>query len=206
MKKAKKASKHAFFIQQRTRGSSEGSEVTLEVPDELTLKILNEGAGVIPEVLDELSDYSSCSSFDSEFVVKVILSDEADVTEKADQSKKTDDQKAEEEHVGNQGGNKQAGDAQAEFLNDNPDVNVNEVFKDPDEPEVQSMVDFPITQAKLAEQRTPLVDTTITLIPDLTMVSPTQPPATQLKRSKIKRILKKSKRSESQVDVGKLLD
>ncbi|GJT18791.1 hypothetical protein Tco_0877497 [Tanacetum coccineum] len=120
MKKAKKASKHAFFIQQHIRGSSEGSRVTLKVHDELTLKSLNEGASVIPEVLDEPSDYSSCSSFDSEFVVEDISSDEADVTEKADQSKKTDDQKVKEEHVGNQRGNEQARDVQAKVHDSEP--------------------------------------------------------------------------------------
>ncbi|GJW68445.1 hypothetical protein Tco_0122869 [Tanacetum coccineum] len=66
------------------------------------------------------------------------------------------------------------------------------------------MVDVPVTQAKLDEQRLPLVDITVTLIPDTTTVSPTQPPLTQQKRSKIKRILEKSKRPESQVDVGEL--
>ncbi|GJU38402.1 hypothetical protein Tco_1191359 [Tanacetum coccineum] len=206
------------FLLTPTRGSGEGSGVTPEVPDELTLKSLNEGVGVTPEVLDEPINHSSSSSSDSEFTVKDISSDEVTVK-----------QAGEEEHGDGQGGNEQAGDAQADvrmteplvekpeatkfstsltlssvefmsqFLNDNPDVTVNEVLKDPVEPEIQSMVDVPVTQAKLAEQRPPLVDTTVTLIPDTTIVSPTQP-----KRIKIKRILKKSKRMESQVDVGKL--
>ncbi|GJU92093.1 hypothetical protein Tco_1304516 [Tanacetum coccineum] len=211
------------FLLTPTRGSGEGSGVTPEVPDELTLKSLNEGVGVTPEVLDEPINHSSSSSSDSEFTVKDISSDEVTVK-----------QAGEEEHGDGQGGNEQAGDAQADvcmteplvekpeatkfstsltlssvefmsqFLNDNPDVTVNEVLKDPVEPEIQSMVDVPVTQAKLAEQRPPLVDTTVTLIPDTTTVSPTQPPPTQPKRSKIKRILKISKRMESQVDVGEL--
>ncbi|GKE11412.1 hypothetical protein Tco_1414963, partial [Tanacetum coccineum] len=163
------------------KGSGEGYRVTLEVPDELTLKRSNEGAGVIPEVLDDLSDYSNTSSFDSEFIVEDISSDESDVTKKADESNKMDDEKAKEEHVRNQGENEQAGDAQAEvhafepqsekpettkvsssrtlssteftsqFLNDNPDVNINEVLKDPVKPKVQSMVDIPVQQVKLTE-------------------------------------------------------
>nr|GEY98486.1 hypothetical protein [Tanacetum cinerariifolium] len=130
------------LFQQRSRGSSEGSGVTSEVLDELTLKSSNEGARVIPEVPDEPTD----------------------------ESKKIDVEKDEEEHDGNQRGNQQAGDAQAEghasktqsenpkatkvcsrmtlssveftsqFLNDNPDVTVNEVLKDSIEPEVQSMI------------------------------------------------------------------
>ncbi|GKB82542.1 hypothetical protein Tco_0949437 [Tanacetum coccineum] len=91
-----------------------------------------------------------------------------------------------------------------QFLNDNPDVTINEVLKDPVKLEVQSMVDVPVTQEKPAEQRPPLVDTTITLIPDTTTVSPTKPPLTQPKIRKLKRILKKSKIPESQADVGEL--
>ncbi|GJY98711.1 hypothetical protein Tco_0516141 [Tanacetum coccineum] len=44
MKKAIKASKDDFFIQQRLQGSGEGSGITLEVPDEQNLKSSNEGA------------------------------------------------------------------------------------------------------------------------------------------------------------------
>ncbi|GKE52544.1 hypothetical protein Tco_1487700, partial [Tanacetum coccineum] len=99
MKKAKKASRHAFIIQQRPRGSCEGSGVTPEVPDELTLKSSNEGVGVIPEVLDELSDYSSSSNSDSEFAIKDISSDEDEVTEKADDVKKADVEKDTDEQV-----------------------------------------------------------------------------------------------------------
>ncbi|GKC49482.1 hypothetical protein Tco_1072227, partial [Tanacetum coccineum] len=174
-------------------GSGEGSGVTPEVPNELTLKSSNEGASVTPKVLDEPSDHYSSSSSDSDFVVEDILSDEADVSEKADEAKKvetekytyeqlteehvTEKQVGEEEYGDGQGGTEQAGDTQVEihmtellvekpkatkvssiltlsstkfmsqFLNDNPDVTVNEVLKDPLEPEVQSMVDVPVNQA-----------------------------------------------------------
>ncbi|GKD38753.1 hypothetical protein Tco_1258960, partial [Tanacetum coccineum] len=159
MKKARKASKHDFFIQSRPRGSGEGSGVTLEVPNELTLKSSNKGAGVTPEVLDESSDHYSSSSSDSDFVVEDVLSDEADVTEKADEAKKvetekytyeqlteehvTEKQVGEEEHGDGQGGTEQAGDTHDRTT----DVTVNEVLKDPLEPEVQSMVDVPVNQA-----------------------------------------------------------
>ncbi|GJR58831.1 retrovirus-related pol polyprotein from transposon TNT 1-94 [Tanacetum coccineum] len=148
-------------------GLGEGSHVTPEVPNEQTLKSLNEGACVILEDLNEPSDHSSSSRSNSEFAVEDILSDEADA--------------GEEEHSDRQGDNKQAGDAQADvhmteplvenpkatkvnssqtlssreftsqFLNDNPDVTFNGVLKDPVNPKVQSMVDVPVTQAKLAE-------------------------------------------------------
>nr|GEU49383.1 hypothetical protein [Tanacetum cinerariifolium] len=179
------------------------------------------------EILDEPSTYSISSSSDSEFVIKDISSDEADVTKKADQSKKTNDEKVKEEHVGNllallfsEAGILYSKKPEAtkvsssltlssteftsQFLNDNPDVIVNEVLKDPVEPEVQSMMEVPVTQEKLVEHGPPLVETTVTLIPDPTIVSPTQTPPTQPKRSKIKKILKKSERPESQVDIGKL--
>ncbi|GKD66482.1 hypothetical protein Tco_1308590 [Tanacetum coccineum] len=137
MKKARKASRRDFFIQQRPRGSGEGSGVTPEVPNELTLKSSNEGAGMIPEFPDEPSDYSSSSSSDSKFAAR------------------------EEERGDGQRGNEQASDAQADVH-----VTVNEVLKDLVEHEVQSMVDIPVQQAKPTEQRLPLVDTTKSKKPD----------------------------------------
>ncbi|GKG45793.1 hypothetical protein Tco_0498239, partial [Tanacetum coccineum] len=64
----------------------------------------------------------------------------------------------------------------SQFLNDNLDVTVNEVLKDLVELDVQSMVDIPVQQAKPAEQRPPLVDTTVIMIHDTTTFLPTQPP------------------------------
>ncbi|GJS34615.1 hypothetical protein Tco_0532997 [Tanacetum coccineum] len=63
---------------------SEGSGITLKVPDELVFKILNEGAGVTPKVLDKSSNSASRSSSDSEFIVEDISSDEAEDSEKTD--------------------------------------------------------------------------------------------------------------------------
>nr|GEY65605.1 hypothetical protein [Tanacetum cinerariifolium] len=100
---------------------------------------------------------------------------------------KVDEEKAKEEHVEDQEGNEQARDAQAEvyvsehqidmhvatlissslslssaeytnqFLNDNPNISVNEVLKELVETKAQLMVDIPIQQGKSAEQRPPLV-------------------------------------------------
>ncbi|GJR44891.1 hypothetical protein Tco_1312994 [Tanacetum coccineum] len=112
MRRARKASRHDFFIQQCPRGSSEGYGVTLEVPDELVFKSLNVGAGVTLEVPDNPSDYSSSSSSASEFGVEEISSDEAEVIEKnnnakiIDAKKDTKYQVAEEQgaekHLGNE--------------------------------------------------------------------------------------------------------
>ncbi|GJU44974.1 hypothetical protein Tco_1202240 [Tanacetum coccineum] len=156
----------------------------------------------------------------------------ADEVKKADIEKETEEQVAEELVAEKQTREEKHGDEQADvyisdnhtkkpeatkvsssmtlssaefmnqFLNDNPDVNVNEVLKYPVEPEVQSMVDIPVQQAKLVEQRPPLVDTTVTLIPDTITVSPTKPP--QTKRIKTKILLKKSRKPKTQVNTGAL--
>nr|GEY22555.1 hypothetical protein [Tanacetum cinerariifolium] len=67
------------------------------------------------------------------------------------------------------------------------------------------MVDIPVQQVKPAEQRPPLVDTTMTLIPETTTLSPkpqSQPP--QTKKSKTKVLLKKSKKPGAQFNIGEL--
>ncbi|GKA18237.1 hypothetical protein Tco_0698074 [Tanacetum coccineum] len=184
MKKARKESRHDLFIQPRPKGSGEGSSITPKVPDEINLKSSNEGAGVTLEVPDELSDDSNNLCSNSEFAVKDILSDEDEVIEKADDVKKvdvekdTDEQLAEEQvvekqtrdekHSADQGHNEPARDAQADFINEPAEVNLFDILKDPVEPEVKSMVDVPVKQAKPAVLRPLLVDTTVTLIPDTT--------------------------------------
>ncbi|GKA15607.1 hypothetical protein Tco_0695354 [Tanacetum coccineum] len=65
-------------------GPGEGSSVTLEVPDVQTFKSTNKGVGMSLEVLDEPSNESSSSSFDSELAIEDISSDD-EVTEKADE-------------------------------------------------------------------------------------------------------------------------
>ncbi|GKD99253.1 hypothetical protein Tco_1387237, partial [Tanacetum coccineum] len=53
-----------------------------------------------------------------------------------------------EEHSADQGGNEPAGDSQADFINEPTEVNLSDILKHLVEPEVQSMVDVPIKQAK----------------------------------------------------------
>nr|GEY08548.1 hypothetical protein [Tanacetum cinerariifolium] len=58
----------------------------------------------------------------------------------------------------------------------------------------------PAGDAQVDDEIPPLVDTIVTLILDTTTSSPTQPPPTQPRKSKIKIILKKSHNPESQAD------
>ncbi|GJU12446.1 hypothetical protein Tco_1134842 [Tanacetum coccineum] len=219
MKQARKASKQEFILKQHPKGPGEGSGVAPEVldgPSGSSSSPISESEDEIEDILsDEVDDMEKPN--DSKKV-----DDEQDAEEQAE-----DEQAGEEQHVDDQGGNEQARDVQAEvyvfeyqiekpeativsssltlssveyenqFLNNNPDVSINEVLKEPVEAEVQSMVDVPIRQENLAEQRPSLVDTTVTLTPETkTLLQKQQPP--QPKRSKIKVILKKSKK---QVDV-----
>ncbi|GJV90262.1 hypothetical protein Tco_1538075 [Tanacetum coccineum] len=93
IKKALKASKDDFYIQKRSKGSSEGSDITPEFHDELVYKSSNKGARVNLEVLDESDSNSSSSSSDSEVTVEDISSDEDEVTEKDDNAKTADAKK-----------------------------------------------------------------------------------------------------------------
>ncbi|GJV15298.1 hypothetical protein Tco_1360621 [Tanacetum coccineum] len=184
----KKASKQDFILQQRPKGSGEGSCVTLEVPNGLSHKSLNKGSSVTIAVLDEPSGSSISSSSESkiEDITSDDESDGADDKEKADDSMTTGDEKAtkeqadeeqagNEQHVDDQGGNEQAGNIQAkvhisepqiekpgvtilsssqtlssaeydnQFINDNLDVLINDVLKEPVKPEVQSLMDKQLT-------------------------------------------------------------
>ncbi|GKG44275.1 hypothetical protein Tco_0485713, partial [Tanacetum coccineum] len=49
MKKAHKASKNDFFIQQQAKGLSEGSGAIPEVSEELSFKSLNKETRILPE-------------------------------------------------------------------------------------------------------------------------------------------------------------
>nr|GEX29551.1 hypothetical protein [Tanacetum cinerariifolium] len=142
-------------------------------PDELNLISSNKRAGVTPEVPDEPNNDFSSSGSDSKFVVKDISSDEDEVTKKVDDVKKSYVEKVTDEKVTKaQVAEKQTRDEKHEFtnqfLNKKAKVNLSDILKDSVEPTVQSMVDVPVKQAKLAALRPPLVDTTMTLIPDIT--------------------------------------
>nr|GEW77869.1 hypothetical protein [Tanacetum cinerariifolium] len=214
----------------------EGSNVTREVLNELVFKSSNKGVVVTQKVTDEPSNYSSSLSFDSEFRVEDISSDEAEVNEKVnnakiiDAKKDTKDQVVEEQGAEKQPGNKELGanqrdnepasDAQAdvEMTDAQPKKHKATLISSHQtlsylnlkfnqwwifwllKRNVQSMMDILVTQEKHVEPRPLLVDTTVTLIPDTTIISPTQPPQTQPKRRKTKVILKKSNKPDLQVD------
>nr|GEY91018.1 hypothetical protein [Tanacetum cinerariifolium] len=158
------------LITQRSKGSS----VTPQVHDELVFKSLNEGGGVTLEVLNEPSDHSSSLSSKSEFAIEDISSDEAEVIEKTDieetadvvkdtEEQVNDEQVAKKQHENeelsaDQRNNEPTGDAQADYLDNNPEITFNDVLKDPVEPEVPSLMDILVTQEKPTELRHPLVD------------------------------------------------
>ncbi|GJX89462.1 hypothetical protein Tco_0341476 [Tanacetum coccineum] len=96
MKKAQKASKDDFFIQQRSKGPGEGSGVTPEVPDVLTLNHINERV-----VEDISSDDDEVTEKADEDVEKVdTVSDNSEGVKIADVGKDTNAQVAEEQPVG----------------------------------------------------------------------------------------------------------
>ncbi|GKC60643.1 hypothetical protein Tco_1088241 [Tanacetum coccineum] len=121
------------ILQQRPKGSSEGFDVTLEVPDGLNQKVLIEGSGVTPLVPNEPSGSSSSSSLDFDDEIRDIFSDdENDVAtdkEKAKDKKDVEEQ-AGEDHTMTEQGN--------QFINDNPEVSLTDVLKEP-KAEVQSL-------------------------------------------------------------------
>ncbi|GJT32134.1 hypothetical protein Tco_0922553 [Tanacetum coccineum] len=78
----------------------------------------------------------------------------------------------------------------------NHDVSINDVLKEPVKAEIQSIVWVPFLQEKLADQRPPLVDTTVTMLPEKTR----QPPQPPQSRRKTKVLLKKSKKPEAQAE------
>ncbi|GJS49224.1 hypothetical protein Tco_0599345 [Tanacetum coccineum] len=85
--KAIKASKRNIRTQQQFGGSSEGAGITPEVPDELKGKsiVSSEGAGITPEVLDETKGKTATQVDDDDWgKIEWILTDD---------EKKTDDDK-----------------------------------------------------------------------------------------------------------------
>ncbi|GJW45885.1 hypothetical protein Tco_0077531 [Tanacetum coccineum] len=94
LKKARKASKDDFFLQQCPKGSGEGSGVALEVPDGPSQSGPNKGSRVTPAISDEPSGNSSLESDDE---IGDISSD--DERSKADKTNKANEEKATEEKV-----------------------------------------------------------------------------------------------------------
>ncbi|GJX71140.1 hypothetical protein Tco_0308311 [Tanacetum coccineum] len=174
MKQARKARKQDFILKQRPKGPGEGSSMASEVP------IGPSGSSSSSSSDDEIEDISSDKERSE------ANDTEKANAEKAEADKAEEENTREEQHVDGQGGNEQAGDVQAEvhvsepqtekpatilisssltlssaeygnqFINDNPDVSIKEVLKDPAEMEVQSMVEIPNRQKNPADQRPPL--------------------------------------------------
>ncbi|GJS19032.1 hypothetical protein Tco_0413504 [Tanacetum coccineum] len=183
-----------FIVLAHSGGSGEGSGVTLEVPDVHTLKCINKGAGRTSKVPDEPSDASSSSSSNSEIakddevtVKPIVVTKNADYVTMADEVQPVDQLTRDEVHGANI---KPVIEVQA-------DVQMSE---DTIKSEVQSMVDVPVKQATPSVLRHPLVDSTVTLIPDTTTEPPSQPPPTQPKLIKIKQMMKKSHNPNSHDD------
>ncbi|GKE11875.1 hypothetical protein Tco_1415426 [Tanacetum coccineum] len=152
-------------------------------------KGLCEGSGVISEVPDGPSDRSDSSIVDSE---------------KAEDVKDATEQPGEEQAMDEQARIDQPGKVQVEVSVPDPQVEkptTQLLSTNLVEIEILSMVDVPIYQEYPAVQRPRLVDTVISIIPEKKIASPKQQlPQTQLKQSKTKLILKKSKKPEKQVD------
>ncbi|GJY23342.1 hypothetical protein Tco_0397000 [Tanacetum coccineum] len=87
------------------------------------------------------------------------------------------------------------------FINNNHDVSINDVLKEPVKAEIQSIVWVPFLQEKLADQRPPLVYIIVTMLPQKT----TQPPQPPQSRRKTKVFLKKSKKLEAQAGTNVIL-
>ncbi|GJU31365.1 hypothetical protein Tco_1174954 [Tanacetum coccineum] len=101
-----------------------------------------EGSGMAPEVHDGPSGSSTSSSSKYEDAIEDIS-----VEKPAEQLLSSSHTLSSDEY-GNQ------------FINDNPDVSINDVLKEPVKAEIQSIVEVPVLQEKPADQRPPLVDTT----------------------------------------------
>ncbi|GJT98618.1 hypothetical protein Tco_1094136 [Tanacetum coccineum] len=126
LKTTTKASRLDYRIQQQSQGSSEG-------------------AGIIPEVLDEPKDISGSSSSS----ISGLDNETKDIS--SDEEVKADEHKADEgKDIEEQAGDEQKVDEQAR--GDQAKVQVPDLV-------IQSMVDVPVHQEDPAVQRTPLVDT-----------------------------------------------
>nr|GEX35784.1 hypothetical protein [Tanacetum cinerariifolium] len=137
------------------------------------IKGLAEGFGMIQEVPDGLRGSSSNSNLKSEDEERFLTTDDEtslkksnDEVIKIDDSKKAKDMKDADE---------QAGTEQPEkFINENHDVSLTDVLQEPFKAEFQSLVDVLVLQENPVVQRTLLVDTNVTMIPETTTHSPTQ--------------------------------
>ncbi|GJY55032.1 hypothetical protein Tco_0446696, partial [Tanacetum coccineum] len=133
LKKARKASKDDFILQEGPKSSGEGSDMAPEVLDGLSLKGPNEGSGVISTIPDEPSSCSSSSRSESE--IKDISSN--DESDGAEDNEKVKAEKAEEEKIEKPeatilSSSQTLSSAKYgnRFINDNPDVSLTDVLKE----------------------------------------------------------------------------
>ncbi|GJY34063.1 hypothetical protein Tco_0418532 [Tanacetum coccineum] len=84
-----------------------------------------------------------------------------------------------------------------QFLNDNVDVLLNDVLKEPVETENQSMVNVLVNESILVVQENPLVDAIVTMFLEKTTHSPKQQP----QKCKPKIVIKKHKKPKEKADV-----
>nr|GEW98588.1 ribonuclease H-like domain-containing protein [Tanacetum cinerariifolium] len=150
---------------------------------------LGEGSRVVLKFPDEPRDSSSSSSFEYEDSERFLTTDDdnssADAEKKIKDAKDADEQAREDQVMNEQAGNVQAKvnvpeprvekhavphpssslklsstEYVNQLINDNPDVSLTDVLKDPAENEIQLMVEVLVLQENPAIQRSPLVDTT----------------------------------------------
>ncbi|GJU71019.1 hypothetical protein Tco_1262424 [Tanacetum coccineum] len=205
MKQARKSRKEDFILKERPKSLGEGSGMAREVPDGPSGSFSSSSSESDDEIKDISSDDERSEADDMEKV------DEADA-EKADDSKKAEYKKDVEEHdMDKQASEEQPIDEQAK-INQPDKVQAERSVPKPQvekpaatlissklvKAEIQSIVEVQFLQEKLADQRLPLVDTTVTMLLGKT----TQP--LQLRR-KIKVLLKKSKKPEAQAGTNVIL-
>nr|GEV38028.1 hypothetical protein [Tanacetum cinerariifolium] len=153
MKQAHKSSKKDFIFKQHPIGPGEGSGMALEVLDGLSGSSSYFSSDSNDEIEDISSDDERSEMDDTKKVNKANA-------EKADDSKKAKNKKDVEEHaMDKKTSEEQPIDEQAEinqpnkFINNNPDVSINDVLKEPIKAEIQLMVEVLVLQEKTADQR-----------------------------------------------------
>ncbi|GJW21556.1 hypothetical protein Tco_0032178 [Tanacetum coccineum] len=193
LKRRSRASREEYILKQIPKGPSEGSTTVQDTP--------------VLFVHDDKSDefdWGSEDKADEEIANKEIADEEIADEELAEEEKSKEDRDEDADQAMNdQARTEQVGGAQDkahepepavpnpsssltlssveygnQFINENPDVSITDIFKDSTEIEIQSMVDVPIHQEDPVVQRTPLIDTVILMIPKRSTPTPT-PPTTE---------------------------
>ncbi|GKB67564.1 hypothetical protein Tco_0928976, partial [Tanacetum coccineum] len=178
LRKAKKKRKEESILQQRPRGSSEGSGVTPKVPDWLNQKSPNEGSDISNN--DENDGASDKEKAEAEKAKEEQAREDHTMTELAKIKQPENVQAKEsvpEPHV-KQPAVPRPRSSQTfsfveygnQFINDNPEVSLTSVLKEL-EAEVQSLVDVLVLQQKPAEQR-PLLNIIPKDVPDFGKIKP----------------------------------